>query len=68
MADDSIGALWEKKASKSGLTFFSGTVTIGDVACEVVIFKNNYKKEPKHPDWKVYRSKPRETQTDMTPF
>lgn len=54
-----IGALWQKR-SKKGTEFMSGTISIEGKAYEVVIFKNSYKKEPKHPDWKVYPSKPRE--------
>lgn len=65
MADKKdIGALWQKK-TKTGATFLSGT--INDV--DVVIFKNDYKKEDRHPDWKVYPSqKQQRNDDDDMPF
>ena len=47
--EDKIGALWLQK-DKNGNTYMSGNV--GDT--KVVIFKNTYKKEDKHPDYVVY--------------
>ncbi len=55
--DDKIGALWLKKSAK-GTSFLSGELN----GLPVVVFKNNYKEQPKHPDYIVYRSQPREGQ------
>ena len=43
------GALWEKQTSK-GDTYYSGSVEIDGAKYQVSFFKNNYKKEDKHPD------------------
>jgi uncharacterized protein (DUF736 family) len=51
---DRLGALWIK-TSKNGIKFLSGKV--GDV--QVVVFKNGYNKEDKHPDFIVYKSTPK---------
>ena len=51
---NSIGALWLKKG-KNG-TFMSGVVEIDGIKTEIVVFKNDYKKEDKHPDYKIYLS------------
>ncbi len=53
--DDKIGALWFK--SSKGKDFFTGEVN----GVKVVIFQNGYKESDKHPDWIVYKSKPRES-------
>ncbi len=52
--DDKIGALWQKASAKGD--YFSGIID----GKPVVIFANGYKKETKHPDWIVYKSKPRD--------
>jgi len=51
------GALWEKTTSK-GDPYFSGTVEIDGVKYSVAFFKNSYKKEDKHPDYKTIADKP----------
>jgi hypothetical protein len=65
MSDDkekavSIGALWEKNSSK-GLKFFSGQIEVNEEKIQIVVFKNDYKKEDKHPDWKIFISKPKDS-------
>ena len=56
MADktDKIGALWLKSSSKG--EYFSGEVN----GQKIVVFANGYKQSDKHPDWVIYKSKPRE--------
>lgn len=54
--DDEIGALW-LKTSQKGTKFMSGTINGQDV----VIFKNTMKQPgEKTPDYRVYRSTPRQ--------
>ena len=53
-----IGALW-KKTSQKGKEFFSGVITINGEKHQIVIFPNDYKKEDKHPDYKIFPSTPR---------
>lgn len=51
--DDKIGALWVNE--KNDNKYLTGEVN-GE---KVVIFKNGYKKNDTHPDWIVYKSKPK---------
>ena len=56
--DDELGALWLKEG-KNG-TYMSGKLTTpGGEEVQVVVFKNNYKKEEKHPDYRILQSKPK---------
>lgn len=53
---DEIGALW-KRESKQGVTYLTGKINGQDV----VIFRNQHKQDgEKTPDYRVYRSQPRE--------
>ena len=52
--EDKIGALWLKTSAK-GAKFMSGEIN----GVPVVIFKNTFKEEEKHPDYLVYKSTPR---------
>ena len=58
--EKSIGALWLNKSAK-GVSYFSGVVEIDGKKTSVVIFKNTFKEEDKHPDYKIYESKPKES-------
>ncbi len=50
-----IGALWLRTAKNSGDKYMSGVVDIdGDNSIRVVVFKNGYKEETKHPDYVIY--------------
>lgn len=52
--EDKIGALWLKTSTK-GTDYFSGEIN----GVAVVIFANTNKREDKHPDWIIYKSRPR---------
>lgn len=52
---DELGALWEKSGSKG--PYMTGTI----LGQRVVVFKNTDKRGEKSPDWRVLKSKPRET-------
>lgn len=56
-----IGALWLNE-SKSGTKYMSGSIEIDGVKHKIVVFKNNYKEQEKHPDYKIYLSTPMGTQ------
>lgn len=56
--EDSIGALWIKEGRNG--KYMSGVVEIDGVKANVVVFKNNYKTEDRHPDYRILKSKPRE--------
>ena len=53
--DDELGGLWEKQTS-DGRVYMTGQ--IGGVP--VVIFANDRATNPKAPQWRVYKSRPKE--------
>lgn len=59
--DEKIGALWEREA-KSGIAYLAGEVNYPDQVF-VKIFKNKFKKEKKHPDYRIYVDSPAEETT-----
>jgi uncharacterized protein (DUF736 family) len=52
--ENKIGALWLKE--KNGKKYFSGQVEINGEKHNIVVFKNTYKQEEKHPDYNVLLS------------
>jgi len=73
-----IGALWIKSYNKDNeeKQFFSGVIDLGAMGeVNIAIFKNDNKRENKHPDYKVVLSNnsaredtSREGVHDMKPF
>jgi len=57
--DKPIGALWSKTSSK-GTAFFTGNVEIDGIKTDIVIFKNDKGDNEKRPDFKIYKSKPKD--------
>lgn len=54
--EDEIGAVWER-STRDGKLYMTGSINGQDV----VIFHNDYKKPgEKSPDWRVYKSQPRD--------
>lgn len=53
--EDEIGAIWERQ-TRDGRTYMTGQVAGQDV----VIFKNVRATNPKAPQWRVYKSTPRD--------
>lgn len=54
--EDELGALWLRTSKKDGRTFLTGKIG----SQEVVVFQNDRKKNEKEPDYRIYRSQPRE--------
>ena len=52
-----LGALWIKESAKG--QYMSGYIEINGEKIKIICFKNTYKKEDKHPDWQVLKSKPK---------
>jgi uncharacterized protein (DUF736 family) len=52
---DSIGAMWIKE--KNGKKYMTGVIEINGEKINIVVFKNGYKKEDKHPDYRILRSR-----------
>jgi hypothetical protein len=76
--NEKMGAIWVNKDRK-GNKYLSGQIELdratydalgagfelGDtVKMPIVSFKNGYKEEPKHPDWIIFKSKPKEKPRD----
>lgn len=57
--EKSIGALWAKKSTK-GADYFSGTIELNGEKIQIVAFYNANKKNPKEPDYRILKSKPKE--------
>lgn len=56
-----LGALWKKK-SKAGMSFLSGYINDHDgQRIDIVVFANGNKKNEKAPDYRLYVSKPLES-------
>lgn len=58
MALESVGAFWKKE--KNGKTFYSGQIEmekaqIVDGKIQILLYKNDYKEEDKHPDLKIFQ-------------
>lgn len=51
-----IGSLWEK-VSKTGMTFYSGNITINGVQTAIVVFPNKKSKDTQ-PDFVIQQSEP----------
>jgi hypothetical protein len=50
-----VGALWLRSAKNTGNKYMSGVVDLdGNNSIRVVVFKNGYKEEQKHPDYIIY--------------
>ncbi len=50
-----VGALWLRTAKNNNTKYMSGVVDIdGDNSQRIVVFKNGYKEETKHPDYVIY--------------
>lgn len=62
---DELGVLWVKQGPKG--EYMSGMLTIDGVAIPIVCFTNQFKKEAKHPDWRILRSQPRAEQPNRLP-
>jgi hypothetical protein len=55
--DKAIGALWVKNGPKG--QYMTGDIEIDGKKTKLVCFLNQYKKEEKHPDWRIMESEPR---------
>jgi len=63
--ENELGALW-KKTSKAGKPYMSGKIkTPAGEELSVVVFTNDYKKEEKHPDYRIMKSEPRNEQAQQ---
>jgi hypothetical protein len=56
---DELGALWERESERG--PYMTGEIDVDGVAIKVVCFRNK-SDNPKAPQWRVMKSKPRADQ------
>lgn len=54
--NEKIGALWLKTSDRGD--YFTEEIN----GQKVVVFPNGFKQSEKHPDWVIYKSRPRDAQ------
>ena len=59
--DSERGALWTRE-SKTGEEYMTGEVTVDGKKIEIVVYRNGYKEEDRHPDFRIYERQPMESQ------
>ena len=66
----SIGAMWKNEDNKIGLSFNADNITrqlkLSDLGSMVKVFSNDYKKEDKHPDYKLFIHREELQKMDIT--
>lgn len=61
--DDELGALWRKQTDDGRPDYFTGSVQVGDVKVDIVVFENQYRKADNHPEYRILRSRPKTERT-----
>jgi uncharacterized protein (DUF736 family) len=64
--EDKIGALWVRKNDK-GEQAISGQLELNGERLDIVVFKNTYKTEDKHPTYVIYKSRPKTAAAAVKP-
>jgi hypothetical protein len=57
-----LGALWINQGPRG--EYLTGNIEINGEKIKVVAFKNDNKKNPAEPDWRVLKSVPKENKTE----
>lgn len=55
-----IGALWQKSGNYGD--YMSGEIEIAGIKHRFNVYPNSYKKESKHPDFRIFLSEPKKQQ------
>jgi uncharacterized protein (DUF736 family) len=61
--DDELGALWRKQTDDGRPDYFTGSVQVGPVKIDIVVFENQYRKADNHPEYRILRSRPKTERT-----
>ncbi len=68
MANDSVGAIWKRTAKKSGQEYLAIVFTHSDGSkSEFIAFVNEKDGNEKRPDYKIFRSQPRDGNSPTGP-
>ena len=61
--NESIGALWINEGKN--IKYLAGEITIDNEVTKIVVFKNSYKTEEKHPDYRIYLKAAKKQEPDI---
>ena len=69
--NEELGALWKRTARNDGQTYLAGHVKGGDLGLgeetvKVVVFSNKNKTNERAPDFRIYKSKPMQQQSEAS--
>lgn len=65
--DEEVGAFW-KRTSQRGQKYLAGHIKGDDGSSEkLVVFANTHKKADNQPDYRIYKSRPRNTEAESQP-
>ena len=65
MAEKNIGGLW-LKTGKAGKKFMTGRIEIDGIKHKFVVFKNKYKQQDNHPDYKIFPARDNEAKKEIS--
>lgn len=60
--NNSIGALWITEGKN--IKYLAGEIELDGEKSRIVVFKNSFKTEEKHPDYKIYLKTKKEAEAD----
>lgn len=64
---ESIGALWINEGKN--IKYLAGEIELDGKLTKIVVFKNSYKTEEKHPDYRIFvKTGKKEAEGDELPF
>ena len=61
--NESIGALWINEGKN--IKYLAGEITLDNEVTKIVVFKNSYKTEEKHPDYRIYLKAAKKQEPDI---
>lgn len=61
--NESIGALWINEGKN--IKYLAGEITLDGEVTKIVVFKNSYKTEEKHPDYRIYLKTAKKQEPDI---
>lgn len=53
--DEEVGAIWVKESKTDGREYMTGDIIVNGKKLSIIIFRNGYKEQVNHPDWRIYR-------------
>lgn len=63
--EKSIGALWKKQGNKG--EYMTGNIEIDGGEFKIVVFANGFKDKETQPDYRIYKSQPKQQEANIEP-